>query len=225
MNKISHDMEPHEIATYVKKANPVILEIGCNDGTDTNKMLETFPGASIHCFDPDPRAVERFKRTVSSDRVSLNEVAISESDGVAVFHGSSGQPPGKQRNNDHYCRLLEWDLSGSLNVPTGHLKMSPWVTFPEDRQYEVETIRLDTWYRAADIGEVDFIWADVQGAEALLISGASETLRHTEWFYTEYYSTPMYADQPNLEEIQKMLPNFKLVALYGTTNALFKRIS
>src|ERR1700734_4400073 len=53
----------HEaIAALVGKPDPVILEIGCNDGTDTLALLRVMPQASFHCFEPDARAIARFKK-------------------------------------------------------------------------------------------------------------------------------------------------------------------
>lgn len=223
MRQEDHDMRPDEVAKFVTNPDPIILEIGCNDGTDTNLLLGQFPQGQIHCFEPDPRAIDRFSRTVHSNRVYLNQVAVSDRDRTTTFYGSAGQPESRA---NHYCRLPEWDLSGSLCKPTGHLKMSPWVTFPENRQYQVRTQRLDSWLIARPwIKEIDFIWTDVQGAEALLIQGAAEALKRTRYFYTEYYDTPMYEGQPNLKQLQAMLPGFELVAKYHTDNALFKHRS
>lgn len=39
----------------------LFIEVGANDGTDTNKLLEAFPEIEIHCFEPDPRAIAAFK--------------------------------------------------------------------------------------------------------------------------------------------------------------------
>lgn len=221
---IGHDMQPHESREFVNSPCPILLEIGCNDGTDTNRLLETFPGGTVYCFEPDPRAVRRFCQTVHNDRARLAQVAISDTDGEAVFYGSSGRPPLKARGPSapHYCHLDEWDLSGSLCKPTGHLEFSPWTTFPKDRQYVVQTMRLDTWmgYHPS-IGIVDFIWCDVQGAEALVIRGAPFTLARTRYFYTEFYDRPLYEGQLPLAELREMLPDFDLQGIHGD-NALFR---
>ena len=50
-----------DIAALIGETEPTILEIGCNDGTDTLKFLRVLPQASIYCFEPDPRAIEKFK--------------------------------------------------------------------------------------------------------------------------------------------------------------------
>ncbi len=213
------DLRSEELREFVQHPTPTFLEIGCNDGTDTNRLLLAFPRCHIYCFEPDPRAIARFYRTVYNERATLVEIALSDRGGIATFHGSAGQPP---RKVNHYCRLAEWDLSGSLCTPTGHLSYSPWVTFPKDRRFQVETMRLDDWVsQNPQLGLIDFIWADVQGAEAMLIRGASQTLLGTRYFYTEYYDKPMYEGQPNLAKIQEMLPTFELVATYAS-NALFR---
>ncbi len=232
MRRIGRDMEPNDIREFVDSPNPILLEIGCNDGTDTNKFLEAFPGGTIYCFEPDPRAISRFFKTVHSERARLFAAAISDTDGQAVFNGSSGRPPGEARGPgaSHYCFLDEWDLSGSLHKPTGHLSYSPWVTFPESRRFDVKTMRLDTWLEdQPEIGVIDFIWADVQGAEATLIAGAQNALRNTRYFYTEtrlqqgqHAGRELYQGQPSIEEIQASLPFMSTIAHWGNSNILLK---
>jgi 2-O-methyltransferase len=53
----------HEaIAELVKRPDPTILEIGCNNGSDTLSFLRVMPQAKIYCFEPDPRAIAHFKK-------------------------------------------------------------------------------------------------------------------------------------------------------------------
>lgn len=136
------------------RAHPVVLECGANDGTDTNRFLARWPGAEVHCFEPEPRAAERWRANVVSDRARLHEVAIGERDGEATFHRSSGHHPDGNG---------PWDQSGSLRRPTGHLERWTWVTFTET--LTVATRSLDSWAADHGIGAVDLVWADVQGAE------------------------------------------------------------
>jgi len=213
------EITPQQIADLVG-TSPTILEIGCNDGTDTLKFLEAMPGACIYCFDPDPRAIARFYERVGQvDHVTLEVCAVADVDGVARFHGSSGKPPNVKPSSPHYCHLDEWDLSGSLYEPTGHLDYSKWCTFPADRQYQVRVIRLDSYWKGRS--PVDFIWMDVQGAEASVILGASQTLTITKYIYLEYYDRPLYAGQVSLDTLKSMLSGFDFVGKYGD-NALFR---
>lgn len=185
--------------------DPVILDVGCNDGIHTLMFLRLFPQARVFCFEPDPRARERFHVTVRSDRAKLFPFALSDADGTATFYASGGQPPSQWAVN----LPKGWDASGSLKKPTGHLRAHPWCTF--DDSFAVETRRADTWRRAEGVGSIDFIWADVQGAEAELVRGGPQTLAHTRYFYTECLAAQMYEGQPTLAELLKLLPGFRLV--------------
>jgi len=71
---------------------------------------------------------------------------------------------------------------------------------------------------------VDFIWADVQGAEENLINGAKDTLKNTRYFYTEYSDEELYRGQINKSRILRMIPGFSIVKDYGN-NILLKNTS
>jgi FkbM family methyltransferase len=192
-----------EIAALINKSDPTILEIGCNDGADTLTFLRVLPQAKIYCFEPDPRAIRRFKKKLGSqlDKVKLFEIAISNQTGPISFHSSSGGDlPGG------------WDLSGSIRRPKNHLSEHPWVKF--DNIITVRTCRLDDWCADNDIKQVDFIWMDVQGAEGDVIKGASKTLQKTRFLYTEYNNNELYEGQPSLKILLALLPSFKVVTRY-----------
>ena len=108
--------------------------------------------------------------------------------------------------------VKDWDYSGSIRKPKLHVQAYPWVKF--ERTITVPTRRLDTWAKAENLGQVDLIWADVQGAEVDLIAGGSETLRRTRYFYTEYSNEELYEGEITLEGILERLPEFEIVHRY-----------
>ena len=206
------EITKEEIKALIGKENPIILEIGCNDGTDTLEFLEFFPEASIYCFEPDPRAIKRFKRQVSHPKCHLYEGCISDCNGTITFNMSSGKAPrpGSKEN----------DKSGSIKQPKNNIVRHKWILF--EQQITVPTITLDTWYQNQNPGMIDFIWADTQGAEEEVIKGGLLTLtNHVRYFYTEYSNKEMYEGQITLGEIRKLLPCFSLLGLYAN-NALFR---
>lgn len=202
-----------KIRGFVGKEDPVILEIGCNDGSDSLNFLREFPGVRLHCFEPDPRPIAKFKSRIHDPRCTLYEIAISDHDGFATLHMSGGTFENAPKE--------DWDYSSSINRPTGHLETFTWCTF--ERQTEVPTLRLDHWLAGhPEIVEIDFIWADVQGAEHQLIAGGVEALARTRYFYTEYYDRPMYEGQISQREILRRLPAFAPVATYEGCNILLR---
>jgi FkbM family methyltransferase len=189
----------------------VILEIGASHGMHTALFLRDFPGARIHAFEPDPRAAASFRANVRDRRATLHEIAIGATNGRAEFHASTGLPPDA---GDDVAREYPkgWDQSGSLRAPTGHRERWPWVRFPRTIKVEVRT--LDTWSAKHEPGQIDFIWADMQGAEGDMIAGGPATLARTRFLYAEYSDTEIYAGAPNLAQLLDLLPGFEVVRLY-----------
>ena len=62
------------------------FEVGSHFGIDTAKIIKFT--SNIHCFEPDLRNIEIFKKLGLS--VVLNQIAISNIDGYAEFYLSSG---------------------------------------------------------------------------------------------------------------------------------------
>lgn len=212
MKRYKREITKVEILNLVKTPSPTILEIGCNDGTDTFEFLETFPKGSIYCFEPDPRAIKRFRKNIHSSNCFLYEGCISDKNGTITFNMSSGRAPrpGSKEN----------DKSGSIKTPKNNIKRHSWIKF--EKQIEVQTITLDTWYERNLSKPVDFIWADVQGAEEELIRGGLRTLTESvRFFYTEYSDKELYEGQIRLSDIKALLPNFKPLAIYAN-NVLLK---
>jgi FkbM family methyltransferase len=203
------EISPEFIRECVNKPDPVILEIGCNSGSHTLWFLDAFANPQIHCFEPDPRAINRFKKKVGQrNNVTLYEIALSDREGEITFHQSDGQ-----RDERQVQQWPEgWDFSGSIRKPKEHLKEYPWVTF--ERSIAVKTATLDGWCREHNIDQIDFIWMDVQGAEMDVIKGGREALSKTHYLYTEYGTKELYEGQVTLKQLLKHLPQFKALIRY-----------
>jgi FkbM family methyltransferase len=197
-------LESAEIARLIGRPDPTILDIGCNDGTHTRMFLDLFDHGRVFSFEPDPRARERFRRDTTDPRAQLFPIAIGASDGVTQFHQSSG---------DGVVGLKTWDYSGSIRKPKLHLQRHPWCRF--DSQIAVPIMRLDTWAEAQGVTDVDFIWADMQGAEVDLIIGGSRILDRTRFLYTEYSDEELYEGEITLQQILQLLPHFEVVHRYA----------
>jgi hypothetical protein len=81
--------------------------------------------------------------------------------------------------------------------------------------------RLDTWAKDRGVTAVDFIWADIHGAEGDLIVGGRDTLANTHYLYTEYSYDEWCEGQPNLAKLESMLPTFSILRRYPM-NVLFE---
>lgn len=202
-----------EIHRLVGRDDPIIIEAGCNDGTDTELFLLAMPRARVICFECDPRPLARFKCR-NDKRVELRECAVSHRRGTVTFHASGGKIP----ESTVVC-ADDWDYSGSICRPTGHLQRDPRITF--DRTFQVYAWPLDEALVQYQLPRIDLVWADLQGAEARMILGGQRTLAMTRFLYLEYYDTPLYDRQSDLKGLLAFLPDFELLGIYGE-NALFR---
>lgn len=205
-------LEEADILRLIDRSNATILDIGTNNGDMCDNFSKWFQYAQIFAFEPDPRAIKKMLARNLSSRIHLTAKALGRSVGTAIFHQSSGQNLGAGIIDHETGQIEDWDQSGSLRAPKDHLTAFPWVKF--DSQIEVEITTLDTWSAEQKVRYIDFIWADVQGAEEDLIVGGLQTLRNTRHFYTEYSHQEMYENSAKLNDIIDMLPFFEVVEVF-----------
>jgi FkbM family methyltransferase len=178
---------------FAHRGAKVFLELGAHQGTDT-AWLARVPDVTVHAFEPDPR-----NDPSAAPNVIVNRAAISDRDGRGPFV-LSAQGWGR-----------EWTYSSSLKQPKNHLVHYP-VTFGD--AIEVDTVRLDSYCRLHAPGVVDFIWADIQGAEGEMVRGGLETLARTRYLYTEFSDMELYEGQATLADLLALLPGFRVLELW-----------
>jgi FkbM family methyltransferase len=182
------------------------VEIGVHFGEDTRKFRAMHPNARIIGFEPDPRNVKIIRDTGIDKICEFYPVALSDKNETRPFYMSSGKATW---SSDPQHRDNDWSSSSSLKRPTGHLEMHKWITFPGTAM--VECRRLDD----IDIGIIDFMWVDVQGAEDIVFAGAANTLARTRYVYTEYANN-LYEGQLNREQLLAVFgPNWTVVHDFG----------
>jgi FkbM family methyltransferase len=189
---------PFEIRAWVERAfchpgKKTFLELGAHDGEDTEWMA-ALPDTIIHAFEPDPRNCP-----LPRSNVFIHRLAVGDRDGRCPFVLSTS---GWGR---------EWTHSSSIKAPKNHLSRYP-VTFGET--IEVAATTLDSFSRMQNLGQIDFIWADIQGAEGEMIRGGRETLARTRFLFTEYSDDELYEGQITLSGILELLCDFRVVELW-----------
>src|SRR5262249_44221673 len=112
-----------ELHFLVGERDPLILDIGANIGQTTEAFLREMPNSRIFCFEPEPRAIRKFKSRISSPNVALFECAVGNENGVVTFHQSSGE--GNEK---------DWDQSGSIRKPKLHSVTWPMIKFESEIQ-------------------------------------------------------------------------------------------
>ncbi len=205
-----------KIEKYCGKKNPIIIDIGANDGAEIVDFLDLYPQCLVYAVEADPEPFKRLQKRFAGDgRVKCFNIAIADNNGRIIFNCSSGffTKEQKQSNTQH-------DFSGSILTPKLHLEMTPEVKF--ENKIDVNCMTLDTFVKSQNLNTPDFIWMDVQGAEYNVFKGGTETLKNVKVIYTEYGLVELYEGQKSLWFIADYLKqfNFKLKTRYEC-DALF----
>ena len=205
-------MKKQEIKNLIRKKNPIIFEIGCADGIDTMEFIKAFGDEmTLYCFEPDERNAntflnggdrpldKNFKSGIKRDNVIFEQKAIGNIDGVVEFNQSSTI------------------YSSSLKKPVNAL-FEQWPQIKFDSVLNVESVKLDSYVSDKNIGIIDFVWADVQGAEDLMIEGGKDSFNNkVRFLYTEYAKTEYYEESLNQIDILKSLgDSWEIVKDFGT---------
>lgn len=205
-----YDITPAKVASLLSTDNPTILEIGCHDGENTSWFIDAFHSPTLHCFEPDPRVLEKFKAKYGNiSSLHLHPYALGAESGKMLFYQSSG------------IDGTDWDASGSLLPPKNHLLEHPHVKFNNVINVDVRT--LDSVCEELLIDSIDFIWMDVQGAEGLVISGGRSAFNRARFIFTEYNNNEMYEGQPTMRQLLRLLPNHRVLARYPDDLLLVRR--
>lgn len=194
--------------------NPTIFEFGTCDGQHTNVMCQILKHYGkkfqYHAFEADYRIIQRFWVINDSHKneIKLNNSAIGNIDGKVKFNLSGGE----EKREGHFKQAFYG--SSSIRAPKKTLEFWPDMTFEET---EVNCCKFDSYIDGKNIENIDFIWADIQGAEGDLIDGGKKALSKTRYLYTEYSNDELYEGEIGLEEILRRLPgDWEIIEDYGS---------
>jgi FkbM family methyltransferase len=191
----------------------VVLEVGAGYGEDTETLLAPVLATGrpfrLFSFEPEPRNVPAMRERATAPLIEIVEAAVGDRNALVDFR------PSQNPQN--------WNQSGSVKEPVEHTKYWPYIAFLPP--IKVKMVRLDDFCASRGVTHIDFIWADVQGAEDLVIAGAQQILASTRYFYTEFYEVEMYRGQLPLAEILRRLPGRWEIVRQWADNALIKNLT
>jgi FkbM family methyltransferase len=155
--------------------NSVIIDCGAHDGKDTVALANLFKNGVVHAFEPVPEIFGRLKNRVNSFKnIKFYNIALSDKNGSAKFHVSSGESDG----------------SSSLLVPKKHYDFHPDTVFNET--INVESLTLDAWASSQGVEKVDLLWLDMQGYELQMLQASNKILSTVKVIHTEVSTTELY---------------------------------
>jgi FkbM family methyltransferase len=145
------------IGNIVREAD-ICLDIGANIGWYAT-LLQKLVGKNgkVFAFEPVPPTFSLLKRNVELNKnfenISLNNIALGETEKTVEIY------------------LFD-------NLPDGHASLSKGEK-NEFQAFSVPMITLDSFIEENKIGEINFIKADIEGAELTMLKGAGKIFEQT----------------------------------------------
>jgi len=141
-----------------------IVDVGANVGGWTTRLQEVLPGVNtlmIEASDTHNKELEETKQKFPNV-VDYRIAVLSSADG----------------DNVNFYRLNGKGTGNSMFMEQSH-------HFKDIKPIQLTTSKLDTLVRNSHLDHVDYLKLDVQGAELMVLSGASETLKKATFVQLE----------------------------------------
>lgn len=146
-------------------------------------------------FEPVPQTFKILESNCNDDATLVNLALGNECKKVTIYT--------EEANQGQSSSILEAGL---------HKIQYPHIVF--NGKVEVDMVTLDSWMdKVEDRKRFNFLMADIQGAELMLLQGATETLKYIDYIMLEINRAEVYIGCPMVEELDAFL------ATYG-----FKRV-
>ncbi len=167
------------------KRNITLIDIGASSGQFTDLMNEAFGVANAMLIEPQPARYADLIKKYEGRGYEIACAALADSEGTVDME------------------ILQWDQSSSiLPVKRDRPEVNSVIDLETREVIKCRSTRLDTICKErAFEGSVDIIKLDVQGAEHLVLSGASETLKRASLLWTEVSFQALYQGSSTIEGI------------------------
>ena len=138
----------------IRREEPVVFDVGANVGSYAAAVLDRFPRARVHAFEPHPATFITLERRDS--RIVAHRLALGETRGTVTLY---------DRN----------DCAGSQQASIyGEVISELYHQDPLPVEVPIDTI--DNVVAQQQIEFVDFLKIDTEGHELAVLKGASQTL-------------------------------------------------
>jgi FkbM family methyltransferase len=164
-----------------------VIDVGANVGQFAVACAKIFPGVSVHSFEPLPDCVKQLNRHVARlGDVRVYPFALGAQGGEVVLHVNSHR-----------------HSSSILSLGERHLK-----AFPDAREIQAIRVPISTLDRELESVSLEspvLLKLDVQGYEAQVLNGATETLKRVDYVLLETSFRPLYEGEKTFMEIARMM--------------------
>jgi FkbM family methyltransferase len=177
------------VARTLIDPHDAVFDVGAYMGDWSRLVSDHQPTASIYAFEPAPDSYPKLQDSVGDRRIVPVELALSDQAGVTAFQ-------------------VYQDVEVLNSFYERQAIRERWNVRPVEVQ--VQTERLDTWCKARKIDHIDYLKIDTEGAELLILRGASEMLAQQAISLVQFEYGGTYPDAGiSLKEVYEFLSGYR----------------
>ena len=169
---------------------PIFLDVGANAGEYSQLLVDHFPKATVHAFEPHPRTYETLKKNMKPN-MKCHPVALGAENGVFNLYDRGGDDGG---------------IRASLAKEALETVQSKPLT-----AYSVTVSTVDDFVKEHSISTIDFIKIDTEGFEMDVLKGARDALSQGKIGAIQFeFNDVHFARRQFLADFQAVLPGHRL---------------
>jgi FkbM family methyltransferase len=198
---------------YYFLKNPLIIDVGSNEGQSVHRFLTIFKNPKIHCFEPTLKPYNILKKKYGKKKeIFLNNFALGykkEKKLINIFQNSSNSSFNKP-------------IKGSLWEKKKFFKSGNLIKNTQIVRIE----SLDDYIKKKKIKFIDLLKIDTQGFENYVLKGSLNAFKNNtiKFIEVEFIMGNQYANRLNIIDLEKILikNNFRLYGINQSGDLLSK---
>ena len=191
----------------VQNQDPIIFDVGANNGSSVKQFKSWWKGAKIHCFEPQEECwhdLDMLAKEYNSKTIFINKCAAGNNptnDAIFYSHNITTGQSGFNKIN------LESKDSIFLDKLYGKKDSNSFQNYCNSINHErhIEIIRLDDYMNLNEINKVDILKIDTQGYEPEVLDGFGKRLSKIDVVITELMFYDYYERSLSFADIEKYL--------------------
>ena len=194
----------------VSDYDPIIFDVGANNGRSLNEFKVWWPKSEVHCFEPQEECWEDLESSASRhNQTYINKSAISVNESVINFYShdiSTGLGGCNKINIDSTDSIYLNQLKGQGN------EVISAYTSTINKPRTVPSLRIDSYMDKNGLMYVDLLKIDTQGHEPEVLESIGEKLKNVRVVITELMFYDYYERSLSFSDIERILlpSGFKL---------------
>ena len=181
--------------------NPLIFDVGANNGQSVENFKKIYPEAKFHCFEPNPDVWNILDKNYKDNKnVVTNIIAVSDQIGTNKFHIYANS------KHSSFNKLIPNHQYTKERSKTFNLKESEYLK----KIVDVKTITLDKYCEENNIKNIDILKIDTEGSEFDVLKGLNDDdFKIIKFIFFEHHYDLMLKKDYKFSNINSLLKEKK----------------